>query len=618
MVRSLFKGIMPYKAFKRDNQYCVYKLDNGDNPTGKSLGCHPTRDKANKQVAALYASEKKEIDMDEKAKINYAEREKLPDSAFALVYKKDGKKVRKYIISDASHVRNALARASQQNDEDAKKAMPKILSAAKKFGIKVSKKEIDMEEDEMDEKELYADYHGEVHDTNDYVPWGVTSFEKYDEVKAAREVAEETKKDVKAFKQMVDYAIEDKNIEDSPSIIVRLAKELGTRISKRTSSIYSLFNKPSGDMPKEKNEYSFDRPLMVFKDKDGSLKWIARYSNIYRDQDNPPEIISTKSHEYFEEMVDKGIAPMPELWIWHMPLRIGEAEVVTFDKENGVAIAMGKFDENDAAKEFAQLVMDNPDDWGVSHGMPGQFIERSKEDQTVITKHITKEISVLPKHAAANKWADFQVLKEVDMTIKQEKLEQLKAHGASDEMLQDLESGNKELATALEELGIEKKEVTEEATEEKEAEVVEAETKEEAEVDETTKEADETEQKETDEVDLQKQMIDAIKEIGTVLKEFNDRIVQLEEKQVEDEKKETTIPEDLPPMALKEFLFQSMNFKENSARESDDTVIDGRTKLAQAKPAEKETTSRPRVVETGNPLLNDVISSVVLGNEQPA
>lgn len=555
---------MPYKAFKQGNQYCVYKLDSSDNKTGGSLGCHSSKDKANKQVAALYASENKEVDME---KENMKARD-IPEDIVNF-YK-------------------------QMTDED-----------LEQWG-KMSDKE---------KKEMYADYYGEIHDTNDYVPYGVTSFEKYDEIVAARKLAEATKKDVKVFKKMVDNAVDDDMIEDSPNVIIKLAKELGARINKRTSGIYSLFNKPAkieDDMPKEKN---FDAPFMVFKDKDGIPKWITRYSNIYRDQDYPPEIISKQSHEYFEEMIDKGIVPMPELWVWHMPLRIGETEVVTFDKENGIAIAMGSFDDNDAAKEFAQILMDNPDDWGVSHGMPGQFIERSKEDPTVITKHITKEISVLPKYAAANKWADFAILKEVDMTIKQEKFEQLKAHGVSPEVLQDLESGNKELATALEELGIESKEATEEIVDEKEAE---AEVVEEV---EETKEADEPiedEQKEADEVDLQKQMVDAIKEIGTIMRGFNDRLVQLEEKQVEEKEAKVEIPEDLPPMALKEMLFQAMNFKDNSVRESEDAVIDGRTGLAKAKPAEKEAEDKPRIVETGNPLLNDVLSNVVLGNEQPA
>lgn len=64
-------------------------------------------------------------------------RKALSDNDFALPEK------RKYPIHDKAHVRNALARAAQQIRKggeaaaDAKKAMPRIRAAAKKFGIEV-------------------------------------------------------------------------------------------------------------------------------------------------------------------------------------------------------------------------------------------------------------------------------------------------------------------------------------------------------------------------------------------------------------------------------------------------------------------------------------------------
>ncbi|MFQ5788329.1 MAG: hypothetical protein ACE5H1_10175, partial [Thermodesulfobacteriota bacterium] len=70
----------------------------------------------------------------------------LPDSAFAFIEsggKKDatGKTVprslRHFPVHDPSHTRNALARVNQS--PFGKRALPKILVAAKKFGIKVSK-----------------------------------------------------------------------------------------------------------------------------------------------------------------------------------------------------------------------------------------------------------------------------------------------------------------------------------------------------------------------------------------------------------------------------------------------------------------------------------------------
>ena len=44
---------MPWKAFHRGAEWCVFKLGADDVATGDSLGCHDTRAKANSQVAAL-------------------------------------------------------------------------------------------------------------------------------------------------------------------------------------------------------------------------------------------------------------------------------------------------------------------------------------------------------------------------------------------------------------------------------------------------------------------------------------------------------------------------------------------------------------------------------------
>jgi len=86
----------------------------------------------------------------QKAKITRASINNLPDSDFAYIEpggKKDEdghttpRSLRHYPIHDAAHVRNALARASQQinrggkSAEIARKALPKIRATAKKMGI---------------------------------------------------------------------------------------------------------------------------------------------------------------------------------------------------------------------------------------------------------------------------------------------------------------------------------------------------------------------------------------------------------------------------------------------------------------------------------------------------
>lgn len=70
MVLAFFYLLMPYKAFHIDDEFCVFKLDDDDNRTGSSLGCHPTLAEANEQVAALFAAEEEErsMDKDERAR----------------------------------------------------------------------------------------------------------------------------------------------------------------------------------------------------------------------------------------------------------------------------------------------------------------------------------------------------------------------------------------------------------------------------------------------------------------------------------------------------------------------------------------------------------------------
>ncbi len=56
---------MPYTVVDNgepgESRYCVYKKDEDGEPEGKSLGCHPTREKAEAQIAAIWANESKTV-----------------------------------------------------------------------------------------------------------------------------------------------------------------------------------------------------------------------------------------------------------------------------------------------------------------------------------------------------------------------------------------------------------------------------------------------------------------------------------------------------------------------------------------------------------------------------
>ena len=148
--------------------------------------------------------------------------------------------------------------------------------------------------------------------------------------------------------------------------------------------------------------------VLIWKDAGVIYQWIGRYSNNIRDNDRPAEIISDISHRKFAAMVDVGLVDPPKLWVWHKKdMEIGQADWVAYDTDNGFAVAGGHIYE-----QFGELAEEvkTMDDVKLSHGMPKWSIERDPEDDTIITQHVTEEISLLPGRAAANKRTGFVIL----------------------------------------------------------------------------------------------------------------------------------------------------------------------------------------------------------------
>jgi hypothetical protein len=108
---------------------------------------------------------------------------------------------------------------------------------------------------------------------------------------------------------------------------------------------------------------------------------------------------------------------MPELWLWHVPeWRMGVADWVAWD-DVGFALAAGTVDRG---KEAVAEWLGKQRDVAVSHGMPYTSIKRDPLDSSVIVEHITKEISPLPRWAAANKRTGFVMLGTPEETKSQE------------------------------------------------------------------------------------------------------------------------------------------------------------------------------------------------------
>ena len=242
---------------------------------------------------------------------------------------------------------------------------------------------------------------------------------------------------------------------------VQLSSSDATKAKSRIRREYRKLGIKSEDMPDSVK--ALDGGFYTWKDKStGRYKWLAIYSNNIRDEDNPPEIIASKSHKRFVDLVDKGQADLPELWLWHVPeWKWGQATAVAYD-DSGFAVAMGDVDEG--CEPIAEWHKER-DDQLVSHGMPKPTVKRDPEDNSIITEHITREISPLFDWAAANKHTGFNVLmKELDMDeqkgVPEHKREEFIKNGLPAEVLDTLEEKNS--AKAKETTDLEKKEETEE------------------------------------------------------------------------------------------------------------------------------------------------------------
>jgi len=185
---------------------------------------------------------------------------------------------------------------------------------------------------------------------------------------------------ISAYPTLASNILWSPDIDDKPAALKTLADELGDRlqsVSTEKEMKPNLFERIVSAVkerlqPKEEPKDG----ILIFKEGD-QYRWITRYSNNFRDRDNPPEILSAEAHRNFVDMVDKGLAPLPELWLWHVPeWKIGQATWVGYD-EAGFAMAGGYFDKG---REAVAEWLSTKEDIAVSHGMPPKSIVRDGND----------------------------------------------------------------------------------------------------------------------------------------------------------------------------------------------------------------------------------------------
>lgn len=307
----------------------------------------------------------------------------------------------------------------------------------------VAKKEADQpegavlskEDKAADSEQTKASYR----DHNDnwcWLPYGVTSFADLDALERANKVTDMAAQ----MTAMVYNIMENPDIEDKATAVRALANEFEQMVGEvdnkeRWQDRVSKYVKDLVKTEAQKQKEAASEPMTeevakkgmftLIKQADGSYRWLAFYSNKFRDDDNPPEIIAEESHKRFVKMVDEGLVEPPELWCGHVDgTRWGVADVVAYD-DSGFALASGTVDKG---KEHIADNMRKEGPLPVSHGMPTAWIKRDAQDPTIITHHITKEISPLPAPwVPANRLTGFHILDSEDkqMALESEKRDKL-------------------------------------------------------------------------------------------------------------------------------------------------------------------------------------------------
>lgn len=148
--------------------------------------------------------------------------------------------------------------------------------------------------------------------------------------------------------------------------------------------------------------------FVVFKQEDGSSRWVSLSSNAFQDREG--EIVSTKSLEEAVENAAKAETKGP-LLLWHVPAaKIGDCDFQAVHER--FLIESGTFADTALAKKALDYFNTTDETLGVSIG----FKHLASEKESGVYNRIRIiERSVCPLKVAANPWTTFQALRGVEM-----------------------------------------------------------------------------------------------------------------------------------------------------------------------------------------------------------
>jgi hypothetical protein len=480
---------MPYQVYKQDGKFCVCKKVGDEKGAVVPGGCHDTNAKAGAHMRALYAAEgrsKKDLTVEqEEMLLKELETQTEKSSSFfpstittweELDAWRESEDAVNELRSTSSDFQNLVLDVLWNIDiPTVSEKASNIQSLAEKLAKRLDKDIADASAEGGEDSETKASA-----STNDLPDSAFLYVEPGGEKDSGGKTTPRSKRHLPYKK--ADGSIDLPHLRNALSRLGQsatgkvegeswLSESLRSKLQARAKKILANANKSLGDKVKEwfgtifgweiKEVDPDNSGLMLWKEADGTWHWSARYSNNFRDRDNPPEIISSHSHESFVDKVDKGFVPQPELWLYHIPeYAWGDATWLAYD-DAGFALALGTVRKGcEPLAEYLSQI--DPKELRVSHGMPIKSIVRDPEDPTVIIEHVTAEISPLPTKSAANMLTSFTVLKEdSNMAIPNDKKKALIELGIPAEVLDDLEKKNADMAKEAKTAGIQSKETVE-------------------------------------------------------------------------------------------------------------------------------------------------------------
>lgn len=331
-------------------------------------------------------------------------------------------------------------------------------------------------------------------------------------------------------------------------------KNFGERI---INFIQATIKSDSPEKSQSGPKITSDVNVTLYKDNSGIWQWLLVVSNNRLDREK--EILTSEGHKYFVELIDSGKYKemmghdAPELWVWHIPVPIGDADIVHYD-DRGYLFAGGHGRKGEFYDRVFTALADKeksePGSLAASHGMPDIYIARDPVNRAYINQYASKEFTVLPREEAANlgTWFPAVLLKESGMNGMPEHKRQWLEDTFGADTLNEFDQFLSTVALEADEAGIPKKEIdnmadsteelkgedleeTSETSEEvADASVEDTSVAEEVKQDSEEEEPEEEEDEEEKQFVTKKEMVELITEIGNTMKEVSEAVSGVNER----------------------------------------------------------------------------------------